>query len=180
MPRIIPKKVFQAIVLTLLPLSIVLAGYWALTDKGVYHLIAAIQEDSTVWRGLSILLTLLVNLVGVAVIAVILRSFVRGMPTLQEQLQKDADMLKAPGTMKEKLEAATRRQTDPPVVIGKRTIAVAVISVGLALGLVGIGSLLMTWDTIYAFQVILLLLAPCLFVSGIVNLLRGDGTGRNK
>jgi hypothetical protein len=180
MPRIISKRTLQAIVLTLLPLSIVLAGYWSFADRGMYHFIAAAREDSLVWRGLSILLTLLFNLIGVAVIAIILRSFVHDMPTLREQLQKDADMLKTPGTLQEKLEAATQQQAGPQVVIGKRTIAVAVISVGLALGLVGIASLLMTWDTIYAFQMILLLLAPGLLIWGIVNLLRGDDKGRNK
>ena len=180
MHRVISKKVFQAIVLLLLPLSIALAGYWFLTDRGVYHLIAAIKEDSMAWRGLSLLLTVLVNLIGVAVVAAILRGFTHDMPTLRSQLQNDVDAFKTPGTVREKMQAAMQQQgeyqTIPQAAVGGRIMAVVMVSLGLAFGLVGIGSLLMSEGTIYQFQLTLLLLALGLFIWGVVNLVRGRGT----
>ena len=124
------------------------------------------------------MLTVLVNLMGVAVIVIILRAFTRDMPALRPQLQIDLGMLKAPGTLKEKMDAAlqqeqARLQGDPQAArLQAKAVAVAVLTLGLALGLVGLASLLITQGMMYDFQVTLLLLGLGLLIWGSVNFVR--------
>src|SRR5262245_51189755 len=119
MPKIIPKSIFQALSLSLLLMGVLLTGYWFVTDAGLYHFFVELFGRSLLNRATSLCLALLANLFGVLVFVIMLRPFVRDMPSLKTQLQKDVDLLKAPGSLAEKLAQARAegladlRQTSP-------------------------------------------------------------------
>jgi hypothetical protein len=179
MHRIIPRHVFQTLAMLLLPAPVLLAAYWFLTDSGLYHWFLTLLGQATAAnRGVAVLLTLLANLTALAILALILRIFTTGMPTLRDQLQNEIDLLKTPGTFREKIDAAlrqeqARRRSDPQAArLGDKVTAMGVLTLGLALTLVGAASWLLAAGDLYQFQIILLLLGLGLTIWGATRLLR--------
>jgi hypothetical protein len=175
MPKIIPKKTFQLFVMFLLLSSVLLAGYWMATNSGLYRLLAGWIGGSPLQRGLSALLTLLFNLLGVAILTLLLRPFVQGLTPLKAGFQKDLKLLKAPGSLQEKLAAAQWDETekDPDTAqMQAKFVAVALITLGLAFGIIAIAAHWMLGNQVLDLQAQLLLVGIGLLITGVWRLMR--------
>lgn len=159
-----------------MPLAVILAGYWFMTDSGFYHWLVTLFGESLSNRGISLMLTLVVNLLGVALIVFILRFFTRDMPALRSQLQQDVALMKTPGSVKKKMEIALKKEQerlkgDPEAAKAQqRIVDIAVMTIGLALLMVGGASLLVIQDTIFEFQIALILVGIGMLIYGGVSL----------
>jgi hypothetical protein len=84
--RRVPRAVFQALVIVLLPVAVASAGYCWIADRGVYRLYVAHTGDSPRYRLIGVGLTLVAHLLFVASIGLNLRPFVKDMPPLCKQM----------------------------------------------------------------------------------------------
>lgn len=170
MPKVIPKPLFQIFALSLLLLCVLLTGYWFITDSGLYQFFVEMLGRSALERATSFALALLVNLVGLLIFTLGLRPFVRDMPTLAAQLQKEIDFLKAPGSLAEK--AATARDEElrqiPP-----RQLGFICFMLGITFSVLTVITLMLTAGDIYVFHLALGLLGLGLGGLGVLQMLFG-------
>lgn len=173
MYRIIPKKIFQMFGMILMLSSVILTGYWMATNSGLYRLFVTLIGNSLLRQGISALLTLLVNLFGVAVITLFLRPFVRDLTPLKAGLQKDIQLLKAPGSLKEKLAAAQWEETEKDPEAAKmqtKFVGVALISLGLAFGIIAVAAHWMLGNQVLDLQMQLFFVGVGLLFVGVLKL----------
>lgn len=179
MPRFIPRPVFLIIAVSLLLLVVVVTGYWFVTGTGVYRF--AFQElgPTAGNAGLSLLVTLLANLVVVLIIVFILRVFTRDLPPLGVQLREDVAVLQTSDSLSEQLARGREQQQErwggpgPAGQLSQKIVSLGILVSGLLLGLVGLAAIWATGGTIYGFQVVLVLVGAGLFIGGGVSFLRG-------
>ncbi len=176
MPKFIPRKVMVLVALILLPLSAILTGWWIFTDSGIYHFLTTLLGNTSTMQGLSAIFTLLINLIFVLIVVFAMRLFARDMPSLSQQLGTEAAIMKGPGTLEEKMAKlqqieAAHDAAHPDAAAGKeKAVAVGIITLGIALVIVGGASVLLTNGDIFVFQIVLVLSGIISTVVGFVRL----------
>jgi hypothetical protein len=181
-PRLIPKKIFQAIALILLAVCIFLTLYWTFTESGFYIVFRDLLGMR--WRWLAAFGTFLALFVGWVAVVVPIRKL-SAMPTLEEEIGASLkDGLPAVlGGMKEvcrresvKNEAMYRaREYTPEMKRRARQMGVGFLIAGVIVTLAGVGMIGMTMETGYIFkvQVVMLVLGPALMVTGTIQTITG-------
>lgn len=173
MPRFIPRALFQSLAFVLLPGAILLAGYWFVADKGLFHWLADLIGRTSTGYGLSLLLTVIGNLLGLALLVLVLRLFTQDMMPLSTQLQGDINLLREPGTFQEKMNKAMAheeerlRQDPQAAALQERITPIVLITLGFALGLVGVATLFILPDHMTGIQITLIFTAVGLILTGM-------------
>ncbi|MCU0491265.1 MAG: hypothetical protein MUD01_06750 [Chloroflexaceae bacterium] len=156
MPKFIPRPLFQSLLFVLLPGAVLLAIYWWRTDQGLYRWFVTTLSGSPAPQLLGVLLTLLANLSIVLLIAMVLRPFAL-MPSLRSQ--RDPAFHTPPSLALLRFQA--------------KGIGIAMITLGLVFGAMGLASLADTSGTFYRWQVVAILSGVVLIPWGIVKLMFG-------
>ncbi|MCD4738120.1 MAG: hypothetical protein K8R89_02530 [Anaerolineae bacterium] len=181
-PRLISKKIFQAIALLLLAVCIFLTLYWTFTESGFYVVFRDLLGIR--WRWLAAFGTFLVLFVGWVAVVVSIRKL-SAMPTLEEEIGASLkDGLPVvlgglQGVYRQELvknEPMYRaKEYTPEMKRRARQIGVGFLIAGVIVTLAGVGMIGMTVETGYIFkaQVVMLVLGPALVVTGMIQIITG-------
>jgi hypothetical protein len=156
MPKFIPRPVFQALLFVLLPGAALLAVYWLLTGQGLYGWFVTLLGGFPAPQLLGVLLTLIVNLLVVLLIAMALRPFAI-MPSLRAQMD--------PAFMPERKPSTLRFQAQGA--------GVAMVTLGLVFGAMGVASLADTGGDLYRWQLAAIITGVILVPWGVFKLVFG-------
>jgi hypothetical protein len=155
MPRLLPRPVFQALVLALLPAAACLAAYEWLAGRGLYRwlrlLLGGGQSSELAALGLAVIGYLSL----VMLVALFLRAFTADLPTLRQQLDD-------PSSLEGRVTPATR----------ERALAAASVTIGVACATVAGASWAATDGLIARWQLALGLAGLGLVGWGLLRLAR--------
>lgn len=169
--KFIPKKLFQSLMFIVLPLPPILAVVEWIRDAGVYLMLRNVLPAGIRSEGLAVLLTLLAYYVAALLVVMVLRLFVRDMPSMKAQMAGEAAIIKGEGSLKEKL-TAIKAQAEPQTPLQKRALGVVMMALGLVFFLVAIASWLMMEGVVYRFHLALLVLSASCTIAGLIAVLR--------
>jgi len=167
--RKLSKKTFKNLAMLSLLLFVGAALYMIAADTGLFILFARLLADyGTLGGFLSLCLTVLSGLIAALACILVLRNF-SDMPTLSEQLKKDAEMIKSGDFSEAKKEAGEAMKKEEE---GDAPYFSVILSVlGACLGVVGIATLPVFEEAgkLFVFQIALILTGAVLFLRGLYH-----------